>query len=128
MTTLKSIKGILLVAFVLIATGSGLAQVKQHFGAAIDSKAQKVTLAELIAKPDSFAGKMVVVEGIHDGACADGDDFYFKDKFDLIEAVPPTPEVMKLKKGTHVRLYGVVKVRHSGETEVRIVAKGIDVL
>lgn len=145
MKTLKTVTLTILPELVLLAAGSALAQVKQHFGDAIDPKAPKVTLAQLIAKPDAYAGKMVVVDGTHGGACADGEDFYFKDKFDIIEAVPPAPEVMQLKKGARVRLYGIVKVRHgnsagggekeeagekkeAGEVEVRIMGKGVDVL
>lgn len=36
---------------------------EQHFGEAIDTKAPKGTLAELIAKPKAYEGKKVVVEG-----------------------------------------------------------------
>lgn len=113
---------------------------QQRWGDAIDPKAPKVTLAEIVAKPDLYAGKMVVVDGTHGGACTDGEDFYFKDKFEIIEVAPPNPKVMELKKGTRVRLYGVVKVRHktsekaekggreAGEADVRITAKGVEVL
>lgn len=113
---------------------------QQRWGDAIDPKAPKVTLAEIVAKPAVYDGKMVVVDGTHGGACADGADFYFKDKFEIIEAAPPSPKVMQLKKGTRVRLYGVVKVRHkasektekggreAGEAEVRIDAKAVEVL
>ncbi len=144
MKTLKTVTLTIMAVSILLAVGCTLGQ-KRHFGAAIDPKAPKVTLAELIAKPDAYAGKMVVIDGTHGGACADGDDFYFKDKFDIIEAVPPTPEVMQLKTGARVRLYGLVKVRSSGSDEaaekneadekkeagdvdVRIIAKGVDVL
>lgn len=131
---------------------AGQKQATQQFGARIDTTAPKVTLAELVAHPDSYEGKSVVVDGQFNGACADGADFYFKDKVDMVEADPPQPEVMSLNKGTPIRLYGVVKVRHSraeeaekGEAsekgneesekksgseaaEVRIAAKGLEVL
>ena len=103
----------------------------QRFGEAIDSNAPKVTLAELIAKPDTYHGKNVVVDGQFDGKCGDDGDFYFKDKFDIIEADPPAPEVCLLNKGTPVRLFGLVKARHrEGESEasVRISAKSVEVL
>lgn len=141
MKTLKAATLAMMTALFLFAAGSASAADKQHFGASIDPKAPKVTLAQLLAKPGAYAGKMVVVDGTHSGACADGEDFYFKDKFDMIEATPPSPEVMQLKKGTRVRLYGIVKVRHSGaaeagekgekkeagETEMHIIAKGVEV-
>ena len=141
MKTLKTMTLALMTVLVLLAAGSTMAQQKRY-GDAIDPKAQKVTLAQLVAKPDAYAGKLVVVDGTHGGACSDGADFYFKDKFDIIEVDPPSAasEVVQLKKGTHVRLYGIVKVRHSsseaaekgekkeaGEAEVRIAAKGVEI-
>ncbi len=88
----------------------------KRFGAPIDPKAPKVTLAELVAKPELYEGKYVVVQGQFAGACGDG-DFYFKDKFEIIEADPPKPEVNSLKKGTPIRLYGLVKIHRSGSGE-----------
>lgn len=88
----------------------------KRFGVPIDPKAPKVTLAELVAKPELYEGKDVVVQGHFAGACGDG-DFYFKDKFEIIEADPPKPEVNSLKKGTPIRLYGLVKVHRSGSSE-----------
>ena len=108
---------------------------QQRWGEKIDPKAPKVTLAQLIATPDQYAGKTVVVDGTFAGKCGDG-DFYFKDKFDMIEADPPSPDVCLLKKSTKVRLFGLVKVRHAapakpggvGDATVRISAKGVEVL
>ena len=140
MKTLKAITLAMMALALLIAGGAIAAQ--KRYGEAIDPKAPKVTLAQLVAKPDAYAGKAVIVEGMHGGACADGADFYFKDKFDIIEVDPPSasPEVVQLKKGVRVRVYGIVKVRHSateagekgekkeaGEAEVRIAAKGVEV-
>jgi len=134
MKALKTLTIAVMAALVLLAA-------QKHYGDAIDPKAPKVTLAQLVAKPDNYAGKTVIVEGTHGGACADGADFYFKDKFDIIEVDPPSgsPETVQLKKGTRIRLYGIVKVRHSGsggekgekkeagEAEVRIAVKGMEV-
>lgn len=125
---------------------------KRQFGEAADPNAAKVTLSELVAKPEAYEGKDVVVNGIFAGACGDG-DFFFKDKFDLIEADPPDPKVCSLKRGTPIRLYGLVKVRRKSageaaaerigeaaerkeaggkaeesEVSVRIAAKGVEVL
>lgn len=108
------------------------------YGAAIDLNAQKVTLAELVKNPDQYAGKVVVVDGEYGGKCAGDDgDFYFKNKFDMIEADPPTAKVIEdLQKGVPVRLYGTVKVRRgtaepggpAPDAHVKIAAKGVQVL
>jgi hypothetical protein len=103
--------------FMLVFTaGCNRAGDEQRFGAAIDPQATALTLAELVAKPDAYEGKNVVVEGQFAGACGDG-DFYFKDKFEVIEADPPSAELLRLKKGTPIRLYGRVKVQRSGGQE-----------
>lgn len=129
MKKLKAVTLTMIALLVLLAAGGAVAQAAQHFGERIDPKAPKMTLAQLIAKPDDYQGKTVVVDGTHGGACADGEDFYFKDKFDIIEVVPPSPEIMQVKKGARVRVYGTVKVRRRGsEAEVRIIAKGAEVL
>lgn len=123
---------------------------RQLYGDAIDPKAPRATLADLIAKPEAFEGKDVVVDGIFAGACGDG-DFFFKDKVDIIEADPPKPEVCALKRGTPIRIYGLVNVHRTpageagekgegdakekaeeesqpGEVYVRIVARSVEIL
>lgn len=117
---------------------------------ATPAAAPTVTLAQIAAAPDAYEGKNVVVAGTYNGACGDG-DYYFKDKFDLIEfdiIEPDVPraEVEKLAKGTRIRLHGRVKVRrhasedpqHEGttataekterEAEVRIAANHVEVI
>lgn len=134
----------------VLTSGCSKTTSHQHFGEAIDPNALKVTLAELVAKPQTWDGKTIVVDGQFAGKCGDG-DMYFKDKFDIIEADPPSPQVCLLDKGTPVRLLGLVKARPSHGTEsekaekhaeaeeksektagrqfeVRIVAKGVEVL
>lgn len=129
------------VAALLLATACNKTKGKERFGGAIDPSAPTVTLAQLIAKPEAYDGQNVIVDGQFAGACGDG-DFYFKDKLDMIEADPPSPEVCtRLKKGTPVRLYGLVKARRSGggeaagasarepgEVHVKIVAKAVEVI
>lgn len=111
---------------------------KRQFGEAADPSAAKVTLSELVAKPEAYEGKTVVVDGQMAGGCSDG-CLLFKDKFELIEADSPPPDLGRLKRGTPIRLYGLVKVqrRDAGgwggkaappETTVRIAAKGVEVL
>ena len=50
--------------------------------------------------------------------CADGEDFYFKDKLDLIEVIPPAsglPDDVII--GTPLKVQGVVMVRGEHEEE-----------
>lgn len=126
--------------FFLAISGCNAAD-KQLYGKAFDAKAPKVTLAQILAKPGDYEGKDVIVEGQFVGKCGDG-DFFFKDKFDIIEADPPDPKVNNLKKGTPIRLYGLVKVHRNeaekenkeekeseeSEATVKIVGKGVEVL
>ena len=117
-----------LVPGLLLAIGCQAAAAGQRYGKEPEATTPKVTLAELVAKPDAFEGKDVVVDGQFAGNCGDG-DFYFKDKLEIIEADPPAPEVSSLKKGTGIRLYGLVKVRRgAGDPSVHIVGKGVEVL
>lgn len=97
----------------LLMFAAGCSRDTQQFGQAIDPQATTVTLADLVAKPDIYEGKDVVVAGHFAGACGDG-DFYFKDKFEIIEADPPSSDIFRLEKGTPIRLYGLVKVQRSG--------------
>lgn len=122
----------------LMAACSRAGEPKQ-FGEPIGADSPRVSLEELVAKPEAYKGKTVVVDGLFGGACGDG-DFFFKDKLEIIEAEPPRPEVNSLKKGTPIRLYGLVKVRRraareasekgekeeTGEASVRIVGKGVE--
>ena len=119
-----------LTAMAVLSLTAACSKGKERFGGAVDQNAPKVTLAEVIAKPEAYDGKNVIVDGQFSGACGDG-DFYFKDKFDIIEADPPSPDVCtRLKKGTPVRLYGLVKARRAGggEAHVKIVAKVVEVI
>ena len=140
--TIVAIAGML----VLLGVAAGCSRWSRgkHYGEKIDSAAPRITLAQLVSHPDLYEGKLVVVDGQHGGACGDG-DFYFKDKFDMIEADPPQPEVASLKKGTPIRLYGLVKVHRAesskeseakeaaerkerSEMNVKIVGKAVEVL
>ena len=138
MTFRKSLTFIAGIAVLVLVGACSKAQTGARFGEAADPNAQKVALADLIARPDQYEGKLVVVDGEYGGKCAGDDgDFYFKNRFDIIEAEPPTLKVIEeLQKGTPVRLYGVVKVRRrtaepgepAREADVRIAAKGVEVL
>lgn len=138
MTVHKSLTFTLGIGALVLTGACSKAQTGARYGDAIDPNAPKVTLAELVAHPDQYEGKLVVVDGEYGGKCAGDDgDFYFKSRFDIIEADPPTSKVIEdLQKGMPVRLYGVVKVRRrtaepgepAREADVRIAAKGVEVL
>ena len=129
MTTTKRFTATIMVAL-FACTAAVSAAGEQRFGAPIDAKAPKVTLAELLAKPDPYVGKDVVVEGNFAGKCC-GADFYFKDKVDMIEVTPPGngKQCMLLKAGTPIRLYGRVNAiqRDGAEPIVSIEGKAVEV-
>jgi len=65
-----------------------------------------------------FTGKTITITGRFGGMCADGADFYFKDKLDLIEVIPPAaglPDDVVI--GTPLKIQGVVMVRGGHEEE-----------
>ena len=95
----------------------------QRFGPPIPADATKVTLAQLVASPDKYNGKDVLLVGQYAGACGDGDMFY-SEKEEVIEADPPSQDVFSLKSGTKVRLFGTVRAR-SGH--VKVAAKTVEV-
>lgn len=82
-----------------------------------------VTLQDLVTAPERYAGKTLSVTGRYAGMCADGADFYFKDRLTTIEVLlPPNGMPGGLKIGTALRVQGQVQVRKesNGESEVRI--------
>ena len=82
-----------------------------------DSSVPKMKLEQLLKTAGDFKGKNVVLEGVYGGACGDG-DYYFKDKFDMIEfSLDQGSDIEKLKIGTPMRLYGRVIVHVSGKKE-----------
>ena len=118
----KTLLWIALAALMIPAAASAGKKAPQ-FGDPIDPKAPRVTLAQLLKDPTPYEGKTVVVEGLYAGACGDG-DFFFKDKFDLIEAFPPNDAMMRAcKKGDRIRLYGTVKVHRQEESAAESEAK-----
>ena len=88
-------------------------------GAKPDSSVPKMKLEQLLKTAGDFKGKNVVLEGVYGGACGDG-DYYFKDKFDMIEfSLNQGSDIEKLKVGTPIRLYGRVIVHVSGKKEAK---------
>lgn len=77
-----------------------------------------ITLSELVKNAEQFAGKAVTVTGRFGGMCADGADFYFKDKLDIIEVIPPAEGVPEdVVIGTPLKVQGMVVVRSEHEEE-----------
>lgn len=79
---------------------------------ASQTESAAVSLSDLVKDADRFAGQSITVTGRFGGMCADGADFYFKDKLDLIEVIPP-PEGLPdgVVIGTPLKIRGVVLVR-----------------
>lgn len=76
-----------------------------------------VTLSELMSAPKPYANQTLTVTGRYAGMCADGADFYFKDKLSTIEVLLPPGGIPKgMKLGAPLRVTGQVLVR-GGEGE-----------
>lgn len=88
----------------------------------------KVTIADLLAKPDAYAGKEVTVKARLAGVCADDGCLTLKDKFDVIEGKPPTEGFKKNPKvGSTLSVTGTVKVKGEGKKkEVAIAVKSFE--
>lgn len=111
--------------------------------AKLDPAIPEVSLGELVKNPVAYAGKSVTVSGRFAGMCADGADFYFKDKLDIIEVIPPADGLSQgIVMGTPLKVQGKVTVRsehaetspHSGEkaeskeSEVKVVAVVVQIV
>ena len=111
-------------ALLVTLAHSALAQDKK-FGATIPKETQTVALSDVVKHPDQYKNKTLAVTGTLGDMCSDGDDFFFKDKYDLIEVVPPHGVTLPYKemKGSSLRVYGKVMVRRG---EVRMDAQGVE--
>lgn len=82
----------------------------------LDPNSPIIAMSELVKNAQPYTGKTVTVTGRFGGMCADGEDFYFKDKLDLIEVIPPAsgmPDDIVI--GTPLKVQGVVLVRSEHE-------------
>ena len=88
----------------------------------------KVTIAELLAKPDAYAGKEVTVKARLADACAADGCLTLKDKFAVIEGKPPTEGFKKSPKvGSTLNVTGTVTVKGEGKKkEVAIAVKSFE--
>ena len=110
-----------LIGCMLMGATSGAVMAKEPARAA--TAASQVALQDLVAQPQRYAGKTVSVTGRYAGMCADGADFYFKDRLTTIEVLlPPGGMPDDLKLGTPLQVRGQIQVRKesNGESEVRI--------
>lgn len=86
--------------------------------AKLDPNLPVIAMSDLVKQADNYTGKTITVTGRFGGMCADGEDFYFKDKLDLIEVIPPAsgmPDDIVI--GTPLKVQGVVMVRSEHEEE-----------
>jgi len=84
----------------------------------LDPNLPVIAMSDLVKNAAQYTGKTITVTGRFGGMCADGEDFYFKDKLDLIEVIPsanglPDDVIM----GTPLKVQGVVMVRSEHEEE-----------
>jgi hypothetical protein len=88
----------------------------------------KVTIAELLAKPDAYAGKEVTVKAWLADVCAADGCLTLKDKFDVIEGKPPAEGFKKTPKtGSTLNVTGTVTVKGEGKRkEVAFTVKNFE--
>lgn len=88
----------------------------------------KVSIAELLAKPDAYAGKEVTVKARLADICATDGCLTLKDKFDVIEGKPPAQGFKTTPKvGSTLNVTGTVTVKGEGQKkEVAIAVKSFE--
>lgn len=85
---------------------------QEIYGEPVDPAAKAVTLKELLSHPQAFEEQVVVVEGRLGNLCPDGEDFYFKDKLETIEVIPPKNAAPPHSKiGSRMKVWGAVLVK-----------------
>lgn len=95
-----------------------------------EAKPAKVTIGEILAKPDAYEGKDVTVKAKIAGVCTSDGCLTLKDKFDVIEGTPPDGGFKKQPAvGSQLEVTGTVKVKDSGkEKQVSIAVKKVEVI
>ncbi len=103
-----------------------LPAVVSNVSAAADKTAgapAKTTIAEILKQPEHYAGKEVVVTARLADVCTDDGCLTLKDKFDVIEGVPPDGGFKTAPKvGATLNVTGTVKVKGEGERRVVVLA------
>lgn len=99
-----------------------------QMGQAIPKNTPTVKLAEILKTPAKFKEKEVVLQGNYGSKCC-ASDFNYKEGLDGIEVSPSGfDNWQSLKKGTPIKIYGVINVieRGGGESIVHVEAKGLE--
>lgn len=127
-TALKVRRGGITAMLALLLAFAGNSFAADKKAAAATNAPINVTLAELLAKPDAYAGKQVTVKAQLAGMCAGDGCLTLKDKFDVIEGVPPEGGFKKNPKvGSTLNVTGTVKVKGEGnKKEVAIAVKSFE--
>ena len=91
---------------------------QNNIQAKLDANAPVISMADLVKQSEQYNGKTITVTGRFGGMCADGEDFYFKDKLELIEVIPPESGMPSdIIMGTPLKIQGVVMLRGEHEEE-----------
>lgn len=127
-TALKVRRGGITAMLALLLAFAGNSFAADKKAAAETNAPINVTIAELLAKPDAYAGKQVTVKAQLAGMCAGDGCLTLKDKFDVIEGVPPEGGFKKNPKvGSTLNVTGTVKVKGEGnKKEVAIAVKSFE--
>lgn len=84
----------------------------------LDPNSPIIAMSELVKNAQPYTGKTVTVTGRFGGMCADGEDFYFKDKLVMIEVFPPAEGMPSdITIGTPLKVQGVVLVQNEHHNE-----------
>lgn len=86
--------------------------------AKLDPNLPVIAMSDLVKQADNYTGKTITVTGRFGGMCADGEDFYFKDKLVMIEVIPPVEGMPSdITIGTPLKVQGVVLSQNEHEEE-----------
>ncbi len=121
-------KKIIKTAVLTLSILTSLNAFADQMGQAVPKNVPQVKLAEILKTPTKYKGKEVVLQGNYGSKCC-ADDFNYKEGLDGIEVSPQGfDNWQSLKKGTPIKIYGVVNVieRGGGETIVHVDAKGLE--
>lgn len=122
---MKNVINTVVLSFLLLSSFNVFAE---QMGQAVPKNIPQVKLAEILKTPTKYKGKEVVLQGNYGSKCC-ATDFNYKEGLDGIEVSPKGfDNWQSLKKGTPIKIYGVVNVieRGGGETIVHVDAKGLE--
>lgn len=113
---LKARRGGIAAMLALLLAFAGSSFADERKADAATNEPTKATIADLLAKPDAYAGKEVTVQARLAGVCAGDGCLTLKDKLDVIEGKPPAEGFKKTPKaGALLNVTGTVKVRGEGD-------------